>query len=187
MHRLLIGIAVLVLGQATATAQDFQDFDYKDSKIVVAAPEFKDARPMAAKRRLNTVWSPENVNQASTDVLAFKSQGYEALIFHSYTLHHSAWRPVDLEASMKQLLAKMASTMSFGTRQHYERDGATGAFQTFSYGPASATNACAAYVVSKHNDQMTGLICHPAGKSLGEEDARRFLGQLGIKGILPPG
>jgi hypothetical protein len=187
MHRLLIGMAMLVLGLAPARAQDFQDLDYRDAKVVFAAPEFTEAKPTAAKRRISTAWSPDNFNTPSTDMLVFTSQGYEALIFHNYTVQKGTWRPVDLEARAKLILAKMASTMSFGSRQLYERDGATGAFQTLWYGPTSLTRYCAAFVVEKHTDQLTGLVCNPAGKTLREEDARRFLGQVGIKGILPPG
>ena len=104
MLRAIALIAGLIIA-GTVHAQEFADFDWKLSKIFIAAPEFAGVVPSTAKRRPEGVGGgPGSSVTLAVDVLAFRSSnGHEALVQHVYALRSMTFSPTKIEAYVKSI------------------------------------------------------------------------------------
>ena len=187
MLRAIALIAGLIIA-GTVHAQEFADFDWKLSKIFIAAPEFAGVVPSTAKRRPEGVGGgPGSSVTLAVDVLAFRSSnGHEALVQHVYALRSMTFSPTKIEAYVKSIEFFSRNNVFVGNEERYSRRGASGSTALFSYKKGQETVDCVAYDFVYRNDRSYGVFCNPPNQKLSSAAAISFVDSVGIKGILEP-
>ena len=173
-------VFLLLFGVSVVMAADLVDFDAKDSKVVVAAPEFAGIAANTAKRR------PPSAGQAGLEYLVFSDAVRVAVVNHQWSETPVPWPEIDLVQYIGTVNPGGALDKKIGDSAPYARGGATGRITQFSVQEGTEGLACVAYDIKATRDRLTGFICLPGTAAMSAEDARRLVNSVGVTGALPP-
>jgi hypothetical protein len=173
-------VLLLLLGVSAAMADELVDFDAKETKVSVSAPEFSGIAATAAKRRL-----PASTEGATgLEYLVFSDAVRVAVINHQWAEKPVSWPEIDLVQYIGTVNPGNALEKKIGASAPYARGSATGRLTQFSVQEGSEGLACVAYDIKAVRNRLTGFICLPGSAPMTPEDARRLVDAVGIKDVL---
>lgn len=176
-------LILLIFGVSAAMANELVDFKPKDSQVTMTAAEFAGVAARIAKRRD----LPATEGATGLEYLVFADDVRVAALNHQWAAKAAAWPEIDLVQFIGTVNPGSPLEKKIGQSAPYERGGASGRVVHFSMQEGTEGMACVAYDVKAGAHRLTGFICLPGTAPLTPEDAKRLVGGLGIKGVLPPG
>jgi hypothetical protein len=173
-------LTLLLFGVTAAMADDLVDFDAKESKVVVAAPEFAGIGANTARRRVPAAGAP------GLEYLVFADAVRVAVVNHQWSAAPASWPEIDLVQYIGTVNPGGQIEKKIGASAPYARGGATGRLTQFSVAEGGEGLACVAYDIKAVRDRLTGFICLPGTAAMSGEEARRLVDGVGVTGALPP-
>ena len=164
-------------------ADELADFDPKETKVVVTAPEFAGLPAKIAKRRP----LPVAAGATGLEYLVFSDDVRVAVVNHQWAAKPSEWPEIDLGQYISTINPGSPLPKKVENPMPYVRGTVMGQLAQFSMQEGSEGMACVAYDIKAGAHRLTGFMCVPGTAVLSYTEASKMIHGIGIKDDLPPG
>ncbi|MBM3531698.1 MAG: hypothetical protein FJX60_01520 [Alphaproteobacteria bacterium] len=188
--RAFVILFALLVGSASAAAQEWKRIEPTESALVVAIPALKDAKPTYFDRAEGQPAKDGAPAMPTTDKAGYAAAGTLGVFWYEFLGSPATWRDAGLRAVVEDLDWIADKNLVFSRAEHpYFRGNAEGKFRLFTYRPQGTDRPCVvaqyARSGSQISERVTAIVCKPAGTQMDMAEAKRLVDGVGTRSLPP--